>query len=251
MKYIWEEEPVVCFTSDIDWASEDMIQKTFELLDLKSLEITIFNTHKSYELEMKLKKKEINMLIHPNFLPNSSHGNSFDEIIENCLKFCPNAKGFRSHRYFEVNDIFDIFSKLGFKYFSNFCTRCEENLKPILHRSGLLSIPIFFEDGGFLLMDPSLNFNNFLKRFSKPGLKVINFHPAHVCFNTPNFGYTRKIKDSVSREEWNNLSKENLKKIEYNQYGIRNFLEKIIEHTQKKNMKIFSIEEIFRTWSSY
>ena len=138
------------------------------------------------------------------------------------------------HRYFEVNDIFDIFSKLGFKYFSNFCTRCEENLKPILHRSGLLSIPIFFEDGGFLLMDPSLNFNNFLKRFSKPGLKVINFHPAHVCFNTPNFGYTRKIKDSVSREEWNNLSRENLKKIEYNQYGIRNFLEKIIEHTQKK-----------------
>ena len=46
MKYIWEEEPVVCFTSDIDWASEDMIQKTFELLDLKSLEITIFYTHK-------------------------------------------------------------------------------------------------------------------------------------------------------------------------------------------------------------
>ena len=68
------------------------------------------------------------MLIHPNFLPNSSHGNSFDEIIENCLKFCPNAKGFRSHRYFEVNDIFDIFNKYGFKYFSNFCTRCEETI---------------------------------------------------------------------------------------------------------------------------
>ena len=32
------------------------------------------------------------MLIHPNFLPNSSRGNSFDEIIENCLKFCPNTK---------------------------------------------------------------------------------------------------------------------------------------------------------------
>ena len=71
--------------------------------------------------------------------------------------------------------------------------------KPILHRSGLLSIPIFFEDGGFLLMDPTLNFNNFLENFSKPGLKVINFHPAHICFNTPNFQYTRKIKDSVSR----------------------------------------------------
>ena len=34
MKNIWEEEPVVCFTSDIDWASEDMIRKTFTSKDL-------------------------------------------------------------------------------------------------------------------------------------------------------------------------------------------------------------------------
>ena len=250
MKYIWEEEPVVCFTSDVDWASEDMIKKTFELLDLKSLKITIFNTHESNELEIKVKNKEIDMLIHPNFLPNSSHGDSFEEIIENCLKFCPDAKGFRSHRYFEVNDIFEIFSKLGFKYFSNFCTRCENYLTPNLHRSGLLSIPIFFEDGGFLLMDPDLNFNNFQENFSRPGLKVINFHPAHICFNTPNFEYTRNVKDSVSREEWNNLSKENLKRIEYGAFGIRNFIEKMIEYCQKKNMKIISLEEIFKTWSS-
>ena len=39
MKNIWEEEPVVCFTSDMIGASEDMIQKTFELLDLKSLKL--------------------------------------------------------------------------------------------------------------------------------------------------------------------------------------------------------------------
>ena len=250
MKYIWEEEPVVCFTSDIDWASEDMIKRTFELLDLKFKKITIFNTHKSNELEVKEKNKEIDMLIHPNFLPNSSHGDSFEEVIENCLKFCPDAKGFRSHRYFEVNDIFEIFSKLGFKYFSNFCTRCENNLKPNLHRSGLLSIPIFFEDGGFLLMDPDLNFNNFQENFSRPGLKVINFHPAHICFNTPSFLYTRKIKDSVSREEWNNLSKKNLKRIEYGKFGIRNFIENIIEYSQKKNMKIVSLKEIFSIWSS-
>ena len=250
MKNIWEEEPVVCFTSDIDWASEDMIKKTFQLLGLKSLKITIFNTHQSSELKTKLINKEIDMLIHPNFLPNSSHGNSFEEIIENCLKFCPEAKGFRSHRYFEVNDIFEIFNKYGFKYFSNFCTRCENYLRPNLHRSGLLSIPIFFEDGGFLLMDPTLNFNNFLENFSKPGLKVINFHPAHICFNTPDFQYTRKIKDSVSRKEWNNLSAENLKRIEYDKFGIRNFIENMIEYTQKKNMKLVSLEEIFKIWSS-
>ena len=71
-------------------------------------------------------------------------------------------------------------------------------------------------------MDPSLNFNNFLKDFQNSVLRLLIFI-GYVCFNTPNFGYTRKIKDSVS--ERNGITyPENLKKIEYNQYGIRNFL---------------------------
>ena len=48
----------------------------------------------------------------------------------------------------------------------------------------------------------------------------------------------------------NNLSAENLKRIEYDKFGIRNFIENMIEYTQKKNMKLFSIEEIFKIWSS-
>ena len=49
MKYIWEEEPVVCFTSDIDWASR-YDTKTFELLDLKSLKLQFLILIK-YELK--------------------------------------------------------------------------------------------------------------------------------------------------------------------------------------------------------
>src|SRR3990167_3805264 len=145
MMHIWEEEPVFCFTSDIDWASEACIEYSHNIIFGNELKLSYFN-------------------IHPNFLPDSSHGLSFKEVIDYCENLVPTADGFRSHRYFEVNDIMDDFAKRGFKFASNHCTRCETYIKPLVHRSGLLSIPIFFEDGGYLLMDPSLNFNHIVPR---------------------------------------------------------------------------------------
>jgi len=153
MNHQWESEPVFCFTSDIDWASEATIQYSHELLSASELRLTYFNTHPSTYLNELLADKIIRMLIHPNFLPDSSHGNNFLEVIDYCKKLVPDADGFRSHRYFEVNDIMDELFARNFKFVSNICTRCDERLHPFFHRSGLVSIPIFFEDGGYLLMD--------------------------------------------------------------------------------------------------
>ena len=206
MTYSWDKEPVFCFTSDIDWASESIIEYSHNVLSGNDLKLTYFVTHSSPFLNDLNEQNKVRLLIHPNFLPDSSHGNSFTEVIDYCLNLVPNADGFRSHRYFEVNDIMDDLEKRGFRFVSNHFTRCETHIKPLIHRSGLLSIPIFLEDGGYLLMDPDLNFNNLIPKLNSPGLKVINFHPAHMAFNTPNFDYTRSIKDSMSRESWNNLS---------------------------------------------
>lgn len=240
----WESEPVFCFTSDIDWASEATIQYSHELLSASELSLTYFNTHPSSYLNELREEKKIRMLIHPNFLPDSSHGDGFLEVIEYCKKLVPDADGFRSHRYFEVNDIMDEFFSRNFKFVSNICTRCEERLHPFFHRSGLVSIPIFFEDGGYLLMDKELNFSNLIPRLSSPGLKVINFHPAHMAFNTPNFGYTRSVKDRLSREAWNNMSPSDIKAVEYQGLGIRNIVESIIEFALKKKYRIASMHEI-------
>src|SRR3990167_471137 len=189
------------------------------------------------------------MFIHPNFLPDSSHGNSFAEVIDYCIKLVPDADGFRCHRYFEVNDIMDDFAKLKFKFVSNHCTQCETNIKPLLHRSGLLSLPIFLEDGGYLLMNPALDFDTLIPRLNTPGLKIINFHPAHMAFNTPHFQYTRKIKDSMSREAWNNISKSEIKKAEEKGTGIRKIIQKIIDFAFNNNHKIFSMHDIYEEYN--
>ena len=246
MTYSWEEEPVFCFTSDIDWSSESIIKYSYDILSGDDLKLTYFITHSSPFLNELNASNKIDLLIHPNFLPNSSHGDSFKEVIDYCMNLVPNADGFRSHRYFEVNDIMDDFAKRGFRFVSNHCTRCETNIKPLKHRSGLLSIPIFLEDGGYLIMDPTLNFDNLIPRLESPGLKVINFHPAHMAFNTPNFAYTRSIKDSFSREIWGNLGLSQLQKLENReQLGVRKTIQQVIEFASSNDYKVLSMREIY------
>ena len=247
MTYSWDKEPVFCFTSDIDWASESIIEYSHNVLSGNDLKLTYFVTHSSPFLNDLNEQNKVRLLIHPNFLPDSSHGNSFTEVIDYCLNLVPNADGFRSHRYFEVNDIMDALEKRGFRFVSNHCTRCETHIKPLIHRSGLLSIPIFLEDGGYLLMDPDLNFNNLIPKLRSPGLKVINFHPAHMAFNTPDFDYTRSIKDSMSRESWNNLDKSDLQNLENKQkLGIRTIIQQIIDFAFDNNCKVLSMNEIYQ-----
>ena len=243
--HIWEEEPVFCFTSDIDWASEACIEYSHNIIFGNELKLSYFNTHPSNFLNNLAQTNLVKLLIHPNFLPDSSHGLSFKEVIDYCENLVPTADGFRSHRYFEVNDIMDDFAKRGFKFVSNHCTRCESGIKPLIHRSGLLSIPIFLEDGGHLLADPALDFKQLLPKLETPGLKVINFHPAHIAFNTPDFGYTRNIKNSMDRDNWNNLDINGIKKIEYTGLGIRTIIQQLIEFVINKNRILFSMHEIY------
>tara|TARA_B110000008_G_scaffold270309_1_gene300428 strand:- start:185 stop:961 length:777 start_codon:yes stop_codon:yes gene_type:complete len=244
MIYSWSEDPIFCFTSDVDWASEEVLEYSHKALSGENLNITYFNTHPSSFINSLAKSGEVRQLIHPNFLPNSSHGESFLEVMEYCRRLVPDADGFRTHRYFEVNDIMDEYAKRGFKFFSNHCLRCEENITPLHHRSGMVSIPIFFEDGGYLIMEPDLNTDILKNRLDSPGLKVINFHAAHMVFNTPKFEFTRKIKDSLSRKSWNNLDSKAIQSLSYSGFGIRNVLEVIIEHMFKRNHKIMTINQI-------
>lgn len=250
MTLCWSEKPIFCFTSDVDWASEEVLQSSYEDLAGDDLRITYFNTHPSKFISRLTNNGLIRQLIHPNFLPNSSHGNTYQEVMDYCQRLVPDADGFRTHRYFEVNDILDDYAKRGYKFFSNHCLRCEENITPAYHRSGLVSIPIFFEDGGYLLQDPNLGMDILERRLNSPGLKVINIHPAHMVFNTPDFNYTRQIKNSFTREQWNNLDSKQVRRLSFSGFGIKNVVQKLIENIYKNSYEIKTLHEIFEEFTS-
>lgn len=241
---IWDKEPVFCFTSDIDWASETAIDMCLSDLCSFDLKPTVFVTHKSKKVEEYKEKGLIHRGIHPNFLPGSSQGAGFQTVIETCMKFAPEAKGFRSHRLFDVTDITHMLhEKYGFKYVSNLGTIMQTNIKPVLHESGLIHFPIFFEDGTHLFNNLELDLSKYMQKFLSPGIKIIVIHPMNYVINPPTLKYMRDIKDSLSRDEYNKLSNEEINKLRFNGLGINNLAKEII--SLAKEHKIMYLDELY------
>ena len=63
---------VVCFTVDIDWASEYACQQTLRFFEEHGIPITVFLTHPSKVLDEALHAGKIRGGLHPNFMPDSS-----------------------------------------------------------------------------------------------------------------------------------------------------------------------------------
>ena len=243
---IWDEEPVFCFTGDVDWASEDALREAHALLSDYDLQVTYFLTHPSQYLSELLAAGRIDAGLHPNFLPGSSHGNSVPEVIDYCIKLHPEAKCFRSHRYFDVTDVTHRFVELGFRYDSNACTLLQQGIRPFLHESGLVRFPAFFEDGTYLFHKRDLDFAAVAESlFLQPGLKVVSLHPMHLVMNSPNLPYARRVKDTVSRAAWNALAEDDLRRLRYGGPGIRDFVEQLLGFVRRRALPLFSLAELY------
>lgn len=246
-KQIWDEEPVFCFSSDIDWASEDVMKEFFNIVNPFELKPTLFVTHESAEIEKNYQLGTIDRGIHPNFLPDSSHGNSYKEIAETVVKFAPESYGFRCHRYFDVTDITHLLvNEYNYKYSSNLGTIMQSNIKPILHESGLITIPIFFEDGTHLYNKLDLDIKKYIKLFTEPGIKIISFHPMNFVFNSPTMPFMRQIKDSLSREAYNNITTETIERLGNKEAGIGKTIIDIIHFVKQNNYKVLSMNQIYQ-----
>lgn len=243
---IWDNEPVFCFTTDIDWASEAVLNAFFKELDLNSLKLTAFVTHSSPLIDDLFQQKKIERGIHPNFLQNSSHGTTFREVAETCISYAPEAFGFRCHRLFDVTDITHMLKNdFGFKYVSNLGTIMATKIRPLMHESGLIHFPVFFEDGTHLYNSMHLNIDRFEKYFKTPGIKIISFHSMHFVLNSPNFQFMRKIKDSMTRSEFNLLSAATIKGLQSKERGIRETIKQIFDLVSENNYKVFSLSELY------
>lgn len=249
-KFEWKENPVVCITVDVDWASEDALKYCLDILEEYSLKATFFLTHPSEILFRKIEKGYIDAGIHPNFMEGSSQGSNFIEVIEYCSELLPNAKCFRCHRYFDVNDINELLYERGFRYDSNLCTfLCK--VEPFIHRSGLIRFPIYFEDGAYLLHNQDMNSQNVIyKLFYSPGLMIINIHPMHLVMNSPTFYYSRNIKDKLSRLEWNSLKSSDFEKISYDGLGMRDYILELFSFIIENNIKTYTLEELYNKITS-
>jgi hypothetical protein len=210
-------------TVDLDWAPEVAIEEMLDFFTEYNISPTIFATHNSNVIKANITKLEVGL--HPYFGQDSSHGFHLQEIMKNIMDVEHNLQAFRCHRFARCNPSMQAMVDAGMKISSNVCTDLEI-LPPFTDRYGLIEIPIFMEDGGFLFRKHDLDINLLT---SKTGNKVILIHPMHLAINTPNFDYMYAIKQSISREGWTGMTKETLNKLRWHGRGIKDLLVELIE----------------------
>jgi hypothetical protein len=220
-------------TFDIDWACDDVIYDTMQLLSAYHVPATFFCTHDS-PLMMDLRENKVHELgIHPNFNkffsgpngPAENHGVEF--VLDSLLSFFPNTKSLRSHSLVTGDPVtkhlmsrnISIISNILIPYYSGMVIR------PYIDWYGLLNVPYYFQDTLILYKNiPGVSIGDVT---GVHGLKVFDFHPIHVFLNTENL-------DRYERTRQLHQNPKELIKHRFEGYGTRSRLIELLELGQSQ-----------------
>ena len=137
-------------TFDMDWAHDEIILDTLNILNSYNIKSTWFITHQSSILD-NLSDLKVELGIHPNFnkiLENINNHKDFREIIQGILKVVPEAKSIRSHSLTQNSKILDCAYSFGISHDVNHFVPnfINSNLKPWIHWNKLIKVPYLWED---------------------------------------------------------------------------------------------------------
>lgn len=240
-----DEQPVFCFTSDVDWASECAIRKCQNIFSNRSIRPTYFVTHESEYLREVWRNGGAEFGCHPNFLPGSDHGQTYEEVCDFFNRFPKEWRiCFRSHRFFDVTDINVGLAGRGFKYDSN-TFAFYNKLPPYRHFSGLIRFPSCWEDGTHLRYIANLEKEPLLRFLDRPGLTIMGVHPLHMAINSPTFYYNRMLKDRLTREEMVSMDDDAIAKVRSSEFGIADLFESILDHVVNKGYRTMTLSELY------
>jgi hypothetical protein len=222
---------------DIDWAPDYMIENLLKIT--KNHNLTIFNTHNSKILKF-LNKKKITLGVHPNIQKNSSQGNNLNKV-KNFIKKLGSVKYSRFHLLGHSYNDLRFFAKSGVKIDSSVLIYNQAYLTPTYHPDiDLVRVPYIWEDGmthNFKInMKKSLDLNS-------PGIKILDFHPLDIYFNTWSISHRNEIKKyfpTLLRAS----QKDAEKFINKKKFGAQNFLLDILNFIKIKKLKTFNFEEL-------
>lgn len=190
-------------TLDIDWAPDCAIDWVAAQLVARQVRATWFVTHASAAVDRLRDHPELFELgIHPNFLGNSSHGDTIDAVLHDCMKLVPDATSLRSHALVQSTPILNrILAITPIITDLSLFLPYTPYLRPVEQRSGervLLRVPYYWEDDDEMQQpEPCWRLGPLLRL--GPGLKVFDFHPIHVFMNGADMTQYRRLTARASK----------------------------------------------------
>jgi hypothetical protein len=224
----------VFLSFDIDWADDDVIGDTIDLVEEAEVKATWFVTHQTPLLDRLRDNPKFELGIHPNFnsfLDGSTDGSglSAEKVVEQLMEIVPEAKTIRSHSLFQSERLVDIFKLVGLTHISNFFIPHGSGLdtKPFTIWSEMVIVPHCWQDNLALKMELPIP----LEKERHSSFRVFDFHPIHVFLNTEDldrYEHTRHLHQNP----------EELIKNRYEGEGTRSRLLKLLELSDKMMREI-------------
>jgi hypothetical protein len=169
----------ICLSLDLDWAPDHVLEDTRALLAQAGYPATIFATHHTPGVVALAKLAGCEMGVHPNFLGAPDENVALSRLLSDF----PGAVGVRDHLLFYHSRLLPLFAHKGIRYFSNDLMFLQPGLAPYYDWSGLVRLPIYWEDDVHCLYFDN-HFDLDTLKLDQPGLKILNFHPVHLFLNT-------------------------------------------------------------------
>lgn len=203
----WRGKKILSF--DIDWASDEVLNHTIDLVEKSGVKCTFFVTHNTSILKRLNDNHLFELGIHPNFNPLLTRTSNFsaEEIISNLKHIVREAEVIRSHSLTTSGSWLALYEKAGFKYSSNYMMNGVSTIAPFYHVNGLVEVPIYYADDGHVFLNENLN----IPRLSdtpdfnsdNTSIRVFNFHPIHVFLNTAKFSDYLYYKENMKKCPFN------------------------------------------------
>ena len=182
---------MISLSFDLDWApawATDWIATT--MAD-RGLVGTFFVTHDCASL-FRLRELGMELGIHPNYLPGSSHGASTEEVLDFVQRLVPEARGVRAHALVRSTPLWIEYEKRGFRYEASDLMDGIAGLRPLRAWNGLMRLPIYWEDDVHLMHGLPLEGEEM--GLDADGMKILNFHPVLLALNSSSLEGYQSLK---------------------------------------------------------
>ena len=235
------ERPIFAFTSDIEWAPEWAIERLITVMDRYDVPLTPFVTHESFLLRQRYSTTAMRARVgvHPNFLETSSHGDTPNHVVDFVHTLWPEATGFRSHCFFDNTHITAALVAKGFTFDSNLCLFLQPHCMPLLHQSGLVRFPVFWEDDVHFVRGLPFQFDEILPDLDRPGLKVINVHPFLIGLNAPSQDFYRSHKHLYSDPDGSQSDS-----LRFSGKGAATMLEELLDYVRSRGHRSVFLRDL-------
>lgn len=240
-------ENIIFLTFDIDWASDEVLEDTIELVERTGIKATFFTTHETSMLDRLRNNHLVELGVHPNFQPlfvDKETSIDVQNVLTTMRHIVPEAQSIRCHCLIQSAPLLDLFTLYGFTHDANQFVpfHSEINLYPYYHwNKKLIRVPYFWEDNIHCIdlsrglvknwdVDVFLNY---------AGLKVFDFHPIHLFLNTEDikrYEETRPFHSQISELKKHRFLNDN--------EGTRAFFYKLVDEAKKRGMEFCSIHEV-------